>query len=55
MNMISQRAYALVIIMTAVTTVLPPPLLKLLFAPGNADTGVAAGEETEVQVSGQLG
>ena len=34
MNMISQRAYALVIVMTAVTTILPPPFLKMLFAPG---------------------
>ena len=31
MNMISQRAYAVVIFMTAVTTILPPPLLKLMF------------------------
>jgi Kef-type K+ transport system membrane component KefB len=60
MNMISQRAYALVIVMTAVTTILPPPFLKLLFAPGpgNASPGsaAAAGEESaEVQISGQLG
>ena len=31
MNMISQRAYALVIFMTAVTTMLAPPLLRVLF------------------------
>ena len=31
MNMVSQRAYAIVIFMTAVTTVLPPPLLRYLF------------------------
>lgn len=31
MNMISQRAYAIVIFMTAVTTMLPPPILKVLF------------------------
>lgn len=31
MNMISQRAYAIVIFMTAATTVLAPPLLKLLY------------------------
>ena len=30
MNVISQRSYALVIIMAAVTTVLPPPFLKML-------------------------
>ena len=33
MNMISQRAYALVIMMNAITTIVPPPLLKVLFAP----------------------
>ena len=32
MNMISQRAYALVIVMTAVTTMLPAPFLRMLFA-----------------------
>lgn len=31
MNMVSQRAYAIVIFMTAVTTLLPPPLLRYLF------------------------
>jgi Kef-type K+ transport system membrane component KefB len=31
MNMISQRAYAIVILMTAITTVLPPPFLRILF------------------------
>ncbi len=31
MNMISQRAYAVVIFMTAITTVLPPPLLRMMF------------------------
>jgi Kef-type K+ transport system membrane component KefB len=56
MNMISQRAYALVIVMTAVTTILPPPFLKMLFVPGSAPPSKAAGEESaEVQVSGQLG
>ncbi len=56
MNMISQRAYALVIVMTAVTTILPPPFLRMLFAP-TARPGDAApgGEEpAEVQISGQL-
>jgi Kef-type K+ transport system membrane component KefB len=57
MNMISQRAYALVIVMTAITTVLPPPLLRLLFADGGDSSGSAAvvGQEDAVQISGQLG
>ena len=42
MNMISQRAYALVIMMTAITTILPPPFLKMLFAPGQTGAGSAA-------------
>jgi Kef-type K+ transport system membrane component KefB len=58
MNMISQRAYALVIVMAAVTTVLPAPFLRMLFQPESKGNGGAPadGEETaEVQVSGQLG
>jgi len=58
MNMISQRAYALVIVMTAVTTLLPPPFLKMLFrrADNSADRGTPGGEETaEVQISGHIG
>jgi len=31
MNMVSQRAYAIVIFMTGVTTLVPPPLLRYLF------------------------
>lgn len=31
MNMVSQRAYAIVIFMTGVTTLIPPPLLRYLF------------------------
>jgi Kef-type K+ transport system membrane component KefB len=31
MNMVSQRAYAIVIFMTAVTTLISPPLLRYLF------------------------
>ena len=31
LNMVSQRAYAIVIFMTGVTTLLPPPLLRYLF------------------------
>ncbi len=56
MNMISQRAYALVIVMTAVTIMVPPPFLKMLFAPASPGGGAPAGEEpAEVQVTGQLG
>jgi Kef-type K+ transport system membrane component KefB len=57
MNMISQRAYALVIVMTAVTTVLPAPFLRMLFKPDGNDPGSAAPGEEEaatVQISGQL-
>jgi Kef-type K+ transport system membrane component KefB len=53
MNVITQRAYALVIVMTAVTTVLPAPFLRMLFAPH--DDGTPPQETAEVQVSGQLG
>jgi Kef-type K+ transport system membrane component KefB len=31
MNMVSQRAYAIVIFMTGITTLLPPPILRYLF------------------------
>jgi Kef-type K+ transport system membrane component KefB len=57
MNMISQRAYALVIVMTAVTTILPTPFLKILFAPDEPGAGsaVPSGDEpAEVQISAQL-
>lgn len=57
MNMISQRAYALVIVMTAVTTLLPPPFLRMLFHPGDAGQGGTSSrsdDAVEVQVSGQL-
>jgi Kef-type K+ transport system membrane component KefB len=52
MNMISQRAYALVLIMTAVTTVLPPPLLRILFAPDTTQSGHP--DPVEVHISGRL-
>jgi Kef-type K+ transport system membrane component KefB len=52
MNMISQRAYALVIVMTAVTTILPAPFLRMLFSPDAAAPG--SEEPDEVQISGQL-
>jgi Kef-type K+ transport system membrane component KefB len=61
MNMISQRAYAVVIFMTAVTTILPPPLLKLMFredAPTGAlelELAVSAEEEAaEQNVRGEI-
>jgi Kef-type K+ transport system membrane component KefB len=56
MNMISQRAYALVIIMTAVTIILPPPLLRLLFAPSKTLPAEAAAceESVGIQVSGPI-
>ena len=58
MSMISQRAYALVIMMTAITTIVPPPLLKVLFAPpiGGAPTiAPARRQPDEVQITGQIG
>jgi len=58
MGMISQRAYALVIMMTAITTIVPPPLLKVLFAPpiGGAPTVAPARRQSdEVQITGQIG
>jgi Kef-type K+ transport system membrane component KefB len=61
MNMISQRAYAVVIFMTAVTTIIPPPLLKLLYrdeAPsGAADMELVMPSEevaAEDSVTGEL-
>jgi Kef-type K+ transport system membrane component KefB len=53
MNAISQRAYALVIVITALTTVLPPPFLRILFRPdaqGRQDE-----EPVDMQVSGHIG
>jgi Kef-type K+ transport system membrane component KefB len=57
MNVISQRSYALVIIMTAVTTVLPPPFLKMLFTSEDTAAAGASSDElpAEAQVFGQLG
>jgi Kef-type K+ transport system membrane component KefB len=47
LNVISQRAYAVVIFMTAVTTMLPPPFLRVLFS---EDTPQANTTESEEQV-----
>lgn len=53
-NMISQRSYALVIVMTAITTVLPAPFLRMLFKPRASDPDCASGgeEQVAVQISG---
>jgi Kef-type K+ transport system membrane component KefB len=59
LNVISQRAYAVVIFMTAVTTMLPPPFLRILFredAPAPAEISVSPQlEEAERVVPGDLG
>jgi len=47
MNMVSQRAYAIVIFMTAVTTLLPPPLLRYLFRDDMPRHQIAVPEEEE--------
>jgi Kef-type K+ transport system membrane component KefB len=52
MNMISQRAYALVIVMTAVTTLLPPPFLRMLFEPSDRVNGEE--DEAALQLSGEV-
>ena len=44
MNAISERAYALVIFMTGVTTLVAPPLVKVLFQPERQVATVSAGE-----------
>jgi Kef-type K+ transport system membrane component KefB len=56
MNMISQRSYALAIVMTGVTTILPAPFLRMLFTP-ECKSSAALSEDgaAEVQISGQLG
>jgi Kef-type K+ transport system membrane component KefB len=56
MNVISQRSYALVVIMTAVTTVLPPPFLEMLFTREDKMASQASLSDlpAEAQVSGQL-
>lgn len=51
MNMVSERAYAIVIFMTAVTTLIPPPLLRYLFRsdiPPNPE--VVPAEEERVSI-----
>jgi Kef-type K+ transport system membrane component KefB len=61
MNMISQRAYAVVIFMAAITTIIPPPILKLLYrdeAPTGAldlDLQLSAEEQVaEENVRGEI-
>lgn len=58
MNMISQRAYAVVIFMTGVTTILPPPLLKLLYTDRRARATAAQikeEEQAEESIRGEIG
>ncbi len=51
MNMVSQRAYAIVIFMTAVTTLVPPPLLRYLFRDEISRQQLAVpAEEERVQI-----
>ncbi|HUK42918.1 MAG TPA: cation:proton antiporter [Candidatus Bathyarchaeia archaeon] len=51
MNMVSQRAYAIVIFMTGVTTLVPPPLLRYLFRDEiPADPVLIEPEEEHVQM-----
>jgi Kef-type K+ transport system membrane component KefB len=56
MNMISQRAYAVVLMMTAVTTVIPPPLLRILFRDKLSSAEPAETEsEAEESIHGGIG
>ncbi len=48
MKMVSQEAYAIVIIMTAVTTVVAPPILRYLFRRTPRHPEIAVEEEQEV-------
>jgi Kef-type K+ transport system membrane component KefB len=59
MNVISQRAYAVVIFMTAITTMLPPPFLRWLFKEDaereRATMTEAQIEEAEKVLPGDIG
>ena len=60
MNAISQRAYAIVVFMTALTTLVPPFFIKRLFRGDEQSVKLTIEEEeeeaaTEERVSGQLG
>jgi Kef-type K+ transport system membrane component KefB len=57
MNMISQRSYALVIMMTAVTTILPPPILRILFREKTAapEDDTESEHEAEESLHGGIG
>jgi Kef-type K+ transport system membrane component KefB len=50
MNMVSQRAYAIVILMTAITTILPPPFLRILFRDEILDADDAEEEAVRADV-----
>ncbi|MDR3764568.1 MAG: cation:proton antiporter [Acidobacteriota bacterium] len=52
MQMISQRSYALVIVMTAVTTLLPPPFLRMLFEPSDRP---ALPDDDTSRITGRIG
>ncbi len=56
MKMISQRSYAIVLMMTVVTTVIPPPLLRMLFRDKLTSAEPAETEdEREESVHGGIG
>ncbi len=55
MHMISQRAYAIVLFMTAVTTVLPPPVLRLLYRVESREPIEEKEAEAEEDLRGTLG
>jgi len=54
LHLISPRAYAVVIFMTAVTTLLPPPFLKLLYRDTEASPPTPADEEEEQKAAQNL-
>ncbi|HEX8924817.1 MAG TPA: cation:proton antiporter, partial [Terriglobales bacterium] len=55
MHMISQRAYAIVLFMTAVTTVIPPPVLRVLYRPDSHGPVEENEAEAEEDLRGTLG
>jgi Kef-type K+ transport system membrane component KefB len=55
MHMISERAYAIVLFMTAVTTVLPPPVLRILYRQESQLPVEEKEAEAEEDLRGTLG
>ena len=55
MHMISQRAYAIVLFMTAVTTILPAPILRILYRPESQLPLEEREAEAEEDLRGTLG